>query len=185
MIDFFVMDKVAQLLYDGEVVALFQGRSESGARALGNRSILFNPTIEGMNDYVNQIKGREKFRPLAATVLSERGSLFFDYWPIDESPYMLYAVNVNRSRVAGNQLPAVTHVDGTCRIQTVTEKQNPFYYKLIEKYYKLSDMPLVGNTSLNLAGEPLAETLDDALDVVNRSEIKYLYLPERRKLIIN
>ena len=93
MINFFVMDKVAQLLYDGEVVALFQGRSEAGARALGNRSLLFNPEIEGMNDYVNDIKGRERFRPVAASVLLDKAKEWFDMDCLDDSPYMLYAVD--------------------------------------------------------------------------------------------
>ena len=172
------MDKVAQLLYDGEVVALFQGRSEAGARALGNRSLLFNPEIEGMNDYVNDIKGRERFRPVAASVLVDKAKEWFDMDCLDDSPYMLYAVDVIKKKI-----PAVTHVDGTCRIQTVTKKQNRLYYKLIEKFYNLSGVPMLGNTSFNLAGEPLVETLEDALDTIKRSKIKYLYLPQERKLI--
>ena len=178
MINFFVMDKVAQLLHDGEVVALFQGRSESGARALGNRSLLFNPEIVGMNDYVNDIKGRERFRPVAASVLLDKAKEWFDMDCLDDSPYMLYAVDVIKKKI-----PAVTHVDGTCRIQTVTKKQNRLYYKLIEKFYNLSGLPMLGNTSFNLAGEPLVETLKDALDTIKRSKINYLYLPEKGKLI--
>jgi len=82
-------------------------------------------------------------------------------------------------------IPAVVHVDGTCRVQTVTEEQNKNYYNLIDEFYKVSGVPLVGNTSLNLAGEPLVEKLDQALDILQRSKIKYLYLPEKRKLITN
>ena len=173
-----MIDKVAQLLYDGEIVALFQGRSEAGARALGNRSLLFNPTIEGMNDYVNDVKGRERFRPVAASVLLDKAREWFDMDCLDDSPYMLYAVDVIRK-----EIPAVTHVDGTCRIQTVTEKQNKLYYKLIEKFYKISGVPMLGNTSFNLAGDPLVETFEDALSTLRRSEIKYLYVPEKEKLI--
>jgi carbamoyltransferase len=178
-----MMNKVIKLLQQGEVIALFQGRSEAGARALGNRSLIFNPTIEGMNDYVNEIKGREKYRPVAATVLSQQVYDWFDTDRLANSPYMSFAFGVRDNK--RKLIPAVVHVDGTCRVQTVTEEQNKNYYNLIDEFYKVSGVPLVGNTSLNLAGEPLVEKLDQALDILQRSKIKYLYLPEKRKLITN
>ena len=116
-----MMNKVIKLLQQGEVIALFQGRSEAGARALGNRSLIFNPTIEGMNDYVNEIKGREKYRPVAATVLSQQVYDWFDTDRLANSPYMSFAFGVRDNK--RKLIPAVVHVDGTCRVQTVTEEQ--------------------------------------------------------------
>ena len=93
----------------------------------------------------------------------------------------MYAINVLPSRLG--EIPAVTHVDGTCRVQTVSQDDNPEYYALISAFYKLSNVPMLFNTSFNLAGDPLVETLEDALDTLRRSDIKYLYLPSLQKLL--
>jgi carbamoyltransferase len=93
----------------------------------------------------------------------------------------MYAVNAKEN--AKELVPAIIHVDGTCRIQTVTQKQNLHYYNLINEFYKRTEVPILFNTSFNLAGDPLVETMDDAFDTLRKTEIKYLYLPERNELI--
>ena len=97
------------------------------------------------------------------------------------SPTMMYAVNCQPG--IAEKIPSIIHVDGTCRIQTVNEKQNKNYYNLIKAFHKRTEIPIVFNTSFNLAGEPLVETLDDAVRTLANSEIEYLYLPEYNKLI--
>ena len=172
---------VAKMIYDKNIVTIFQGRSEGGPRALGNRSILYNPADQNGKDFVNTVKGREWFRPFAGTVLKEHASEWFDLRGMDESPFMMYAVEL-QSKAVG-ELPAITHVDGTCRVQTVTEEQNKHYYDLINEFYNLSNVPVLFNTSFNLAGEPLVETLEDAIKTLRNSKIEYLYLPELGKLV--
>jgi carbamoyltransferase len=182
IIENFFSHDASKLIYDGKIISFFQGRSESGPRAFGNRSILFNPSIKGMNDYVNLIKGRENYRPVAASILVEHSKKWFDMCSLNDSPYMSYAVDVLYDKI--NTIPAVTHVDNTCRIQTVSKKQNNHYYNLIHNFYKLTNIPLLGNTSFNLAGDPLVETIDDAIQTLKKSEIEYLFLPEKNQLIV-
>ncbi len=172
---------VAALLGAGNIVALFQGRAEGGPRALGNRSILFDPRVENGKDIVNRVKRREWFRPFAGSVLKEHASEWFDMRTLESSPFMMYAVNVQEDKRA--QIPAVTHVDGTCRAQTVAQDDNPHYYSLIKAFQDLTGVPVVFNTSLNLAGQPLVETVLDAITTLFNSEIEYLYLPEIGKLL--
>lgn len=172
---------VVDLLMNKNIVALYQGRSENGPRALGNRSILFNPTYEDGKDYVNNIKHREYFRPFAGTVLEEHVHDWFDLRGMDSSPYMMYAVNCLPG--VETKVPAIIHVDNTCRIQTVTSTQNKHYYDLINEFYNETGIPMLFNTSFNLGGEPLVETLEDAIATLSNSEIEYLFLPELGKLI--
>lgn len=167
---------VARLIKDQNIVCLYQGRSEAGPRALGNRSILFDPSVPNGKDIVNEVKRREWFRPFAGSVLLEKAHEWFDLKTLDESPFMMYAVNVRDDKIG--QIPSVTHVDGTCRVQTVTESQNRHYYNLISEFEKLSGIPLLFNTSFNLAGDPLVETIDDAINTLRKSDLKYLYFPE-------
>lgn len=173
--------EVAQLLADRNIVLLFQGRSEAGPRALGNRSILYDPTDPNGKDYVNTVKGREWFRPFAGSMLAENFDQWFVTHGLKESPYMMYAMEVKKEK--RDKIPAITHVDGTCRIQTVTHNQNKHYYGLIEEFYKLTGVPILFNTSFNLAGEPLVETIEDAINTMIKSNIKYLYLPEIGKIV--
>ena len=173
--------EVAQLLVDGNIVAIAQGRSEAGPRALGNRSILFDPRHPEGKDIVNRVKKREYFRPFAGTVLLEHARDWFDMDRLDESPYMMYAIDVLLEKQ--KEIPAITHVDGTCRVQTLKKDQNQNYYDLISEFHKLTGVPIVFNTSFNLAGDTIAETMDDALRTLRYSEIEYLYLPEIKKLI--
>lgn len=173
--------EVVRLLREKNIVAVFQGRSESGPRALGNRSILFDPSVLDGKDYVNSVKHREYFRPFAGSILAEHAPTWFDLRAMPESPTMMYAVNCQPG--VEEKIPSVIHIDGTCRIQTVTRKQNPLYYDLINDFYKESGIPMVFNTSFNLGGEPLVETLDDALRTLANSDIEYLYLPEYSILV--
>jgi len=172
-------NKVANLLADKKVIAMFQGRSESGPRALGNRSILYDPRDVNGTERINQIKNREWFRPFAGTVLEEYANDWFDMAGLKSSPFMMYAVDV----LDKDKIPAVCHVDNTCRIQTVNKSQNTNYYNLINEFYNITGVPILFNTSLNLAGDCIAETLDDALNVLKNSNIDYLYLPEFGKIV--
>jgi len=167
---------VASLIRNKNIVCMFQGGSEAGPRALGNRTILFDPTVPNGKDIVNEVKRREWFRPFAGTILKEHVNDWFKMCGLEESPSMMYAVEVNDDKLG--VIPSITHVDGTCRIQTVTELQNTHYYNLIQEFNKLSNVPILFNTSFNLGGDPLVETIDDALDTLRKSDLKYLYLPE-------
>ncbi len=168
--------KAIEKILDQEVVAIFQSSSEYGPRALGNRSLLFDPRNKNGKDIVNTIKKREWFRPFAGTVLLEHATEWFEMGRIKESPYMSYAIPVKEHKK--NIIPAITHVDGTCRIQTLTMEQNKNFYELIQLFYLKTDVPILFNTSFNLAGEPLVETKEDALDTLKRSDINYIYFPD-------
>ena len=172
---------VAQLISERNIVTLFQGRSEAGPRALGNRSILYDPTDPGGKDHVNKVKGREWFRPFAGSMLHEYFEEWFETAGLEETPHMMYAMDFKMAK--HGDLPAITHVDGTCRIQTVKREQNAVYYELIDEFRKISGVPILFNTSFNLAGEPLVETLEDAIHTIRNSDIDYLYLPEVGKLV--
>ena len=174
-------EEVAQLIADRNIVTIFQGRSEAGPRALGNRSILYDSRDPDGKDKVNVVKGREWFRPFAGSCLLEDANDWFDMAGLEESPFMMYAVNVAADKV--NEIPCVTHVDDTCRVQTVSEENNKHFYELIKAYKDITGVPVIFNTSFNLAGAPLVETLTDALETLYRSNLKYLYLPELGVLV--
>ena len=167
---------VIDLITNKNIVAVFQGRSEAGPRALGNRSILYDPRDPDGKDFVNKVKRREYFRPFAGSILKEHVHEWFDLRGMDETPFMMYAVKCKEG--IEEKIPAIIHVDGTCRIQTVTEEQNKNYHDLIKEFYEATGCPIVFNTSFNLGGEPLVETLDDACRTLANSDIEYLYLPE-------
>jgi carbamoyltransferase len=172
---------IVELITQKNIVALFQGRSEAGPRALGNRSILYDPRDPDGKDHVNRIKRREYFRPFAGSILQEHVHDWFDLRGMEDSPFMMYAVNCKEG--IEEKIPAIIHVDCTCRIQTVTEEQNKHYYNLISEFYNQTGCPIIFNTSFNLGGEPLVETLDDAIRTLANSLIEYLYLPEYELLI--
>jgi carbamoyltransferase len=174
-------DEVSSIIREGNIVTIFQGRSEGGPRALGNRSVMFDPTIVDGKDHVNAVKHREWFRPFACSIKKEKVHEWFDLAGREESPHMMYAVNCLEG--VEEKIPSVIHVDGTCRIQTVTEEQNKHYYNLIDAFEKLSGVPILFNTSFNLGGEPLVETIEDAIKTLQNSDIEYLYLPEIQKLV--
>jgi len=172
---------IVELITGRNIVTLFQGRSENGPRALGNRSILYDPTDPNGKDHVNNVKHREYFRPFAGSILEEDAHEWFDLRGMESSPTMMYAVNCHPG--VEEKIPAIIHVDGTCRIQTVSREQNPHYYDIIKAFKDKTGCPIIFNTSFNLGGEPLVETLDDAVRTLANSEIEYLYLPEYGKLI--
>jgi carbamoyltransferase len=171
---------IAELISKDNIVGIYQGRSEAGSRALGNRSLLMSPIKKENKDIMNKFKGREMFRPLAASVLQQEASKWFDMLKMKESPYMTFSFKCIGNK---NKIPAVIHVDGTCRIQTVTKNQNKNYYNLINEFYKLTKVPMVLNTSFNLAGEALVETVEDALITFKKSNLNYLYFPELKILL--
>lgn len=172
---------IAKLVFEKNIVAIFQGRSEAGPRALGNRSLIYDPRDLNGKNYINQIKGREQFRPLAASVLSEFSHEWFDMLGLEESPYMTFSFKVKEEKK--DLIPSVVHVDNTCRIQTVSESQNYHYYNIIKAFYSLTNIPIVLNTSFNLGGYPIVETPTDALNTIMNSSINYLYFPEISVLI--
>jgi carbamoyltransferase len=177
-----VHSDIVNLLINKNIVTIYQGRSENGPRALGNRSVLFDPRFADGKDYVNEVKHREYFRPFAGSILQEHVHNWFDLRGMDSSPHMMYAVNCQPG--IAEKIPSIIHVDGTCRIQTVTEDQNFHYYNLIKEFYNQTGCPIIFNTSFNLGGEPLVETLEDAIWTLQNSDIEYLFLPEFNKLII-
>ena len=172
---------IAKIISKKNIVAMFQGGSEAGPRALGNRSILYDPRDPEGKDFVNIVKGREWFRPFAGTVLKEDANDWFDLAGMDETPFMMYAVDIQADKV--DQIPCIAHVDNTCRIQTVSKEQNENYYNLINEFKTITSVPMLFNTSFNLAGDPLVETIDHALDTLRKSKMKYLYLPEIQTLL--
>jgi len=152
--------EAARLLSESKIVGWFQGRAEVGPRALGARSILADPRRADMKDIVNeQVKHREGFRPFAPSVLDEEGPEYFDrYYP---NPFMLLVLPIHEDK--RDAIPAVTHVDGTGRLQSVMRDSNPVYYRLIEEFRKLTGVPVVLNTSYNLRGEPIVNLPEEAL----------------------
>jgi carbamoyltransferase len=172
---------IVDLLVAKNIVTIFQGRSENGPRALGNRTVMFDPRFKDGKDFVNGVKHREYFRPFAGSILEEHAHEWFDLRGMESSPTMMYAVNCQPG--IAEKIPSIIHIDGTCRIQTVNQEQNKHYYDLIKTFYDKTNCPIIFNTSFNLGGDPLVETLFDAVDTLSRCEIEYLYLPEYSKLI--
>ena len=165
-----LISKVAELLAAQKIVAWFQGKMEFGARALGNRSILASPMKPKMREKLNYvIKKREGFRPFAPSVLEEEAKTFFKLK--EPVPHMNQVV---KARV--NFLPAATHIDGTCRVQTVTKKQNPKYWKLIEEVGRLTKVPVVLNTSFNLKDQTITLNPKQAIDRFLDSDIDFLVI---------
>jgi carbamoyltransferase len=165
--------ETAQLLSQGHVIGWFQGRSEFGPRALGNRSILADPRTPEMKDKLNkQVKHRQAFRPFAPVVLAERADEIFESHR--DSPYMLLAEAVRPEW--RDRIPAIVHVDGTARVQTIREDQNGPLYRLIKAFDALTGVPVLLNTSFNVKGEPIVETPEDAIHCFLTTGIDYLIL---------
>lgn len=174
-------DTVADIIASGKIVALYQGRAEAGPRALGNRSLLFDPRRPDGKDIVNTVKRREWFRPFAATILEGDADSWFDMAGMTSSPHMMYAVESRPG--TPDRVPAVCHVDGTCRVQTVNVDQNPAMFDLLQHFKQRTGVPLVLNTSLNLAGQPLVDSVFDAILMFYDSGVDHLWLPEIGKLL--
>lgn len=169
-------DVVVNYILNQKLGAIHQGRSECGPRALGNRSIIFDPRIDDGKKIVNRVKKRESFRPFAATVLEEECHKWFDMIGLNSSPFMTFAVDILEPRKA--QVPSIVHVDNTCRVQTVNQKQNKIYYDLIKTFFDITGIPMLLNTSFNLAGNPMVEDVSDAIQTLYKSELDYVYFPE-------
>ncbi|MEU3861693.1 carbamoyltransferase C-terminal domain-containing protein [Streptomyces sp. NPDC028722] len=165
----------AGLLPRGALIGWFTGGSEFGPRALGHRSILADPRRAEMKDILNRkVKHREAFRPFAPAVLAHRAS---EYFELDiESPYMLLVAPVRDDK--RQEVPAITHVDGTARVQTLTPEANGAFYELVERFGELTSVPVVLNTSFNDRGEPIVETPEQALAFFGPSRLDYLFLED-------
>lgn len=166
-----LLNNTAKLIADGNVIGWFQGRMELGPRALGARSILADPRRQDMQDILNlKVKHREGFRPFAPSVLEEYAQEYFD---CDRpSPYMLFVVDVKKDM--HDKVPAITHVDGTARFQTVNKLQSPRYWKLIKEFQELTSVPVVVNTSFNVMGEPIVCSPEEALRCFQSTGIDHL-----------
>ena len=169
--------EVAEVLLE-EPVAIFQSRSEQGQRGLGNRSLLMSPIHKKAHDKINAIKKREWFRPFACSVLKEKAKEWFEM-PIEESPYMMYVFKIKKQGVLQTGLSK----NNDSRIQTVSRKNNLHYYNLIKAFYKVTNVPILINTSLNLPGEVLVETMLDLKELFDNSKLNYIYFPEIGKMI--
>jgi carbamoyltransferase len=168
-----IVQRTAELLAEGKIVGWFQGRMEVGPRSLGNRSILADPRDPTMKDTLNlRVKHRESFRPFAPSVVEEAASRYFD--GIGASPHMLLVFPVRAE--CRPQLPAITHVDGTARVQTVSRRANPRYYDLLEAFGRRTGVPILLNTSFNVRGEPIVCSPQDAVDCFRGTEMDYLVL---------
>jgi len=172
---------VAKILSEKFIVAIYQGRNELGKRALGNRSILFDPRDRFAKEKLNLLKNREWFRPTAGTVLEEYANEWFNLKSKKQTPFMSYVFKVKKDNI-----PGITHVDNTCRIQTVNQIQNYHYYNLIKEFYKITEVPILVNTSLNLAGKPLVNEIEDLIEIMTQDKldirIDYAYFPELGKM---
>ena len=168
-----LLTEVARRLADGQVVGWFEGRMEFGPRALGHRSILADPRRPEMKDLLNaKVKHREGFRPYGASVLRERLAEWFA--PDMDSPYMLFALQAHPE--ARERVPAAVHVDGTCRLQTLTAEANGRYYELVREFERQTGVPMVINTSFNDNNEPVVCTPDDALACFLKTQMDALVL---------
>jgi carbamoyltransferase len=166
----------AKLLAEGKIFGWFQGSSEFGPRALGNRSIIADPRTADMRDRLNKVvKHRQAFRPFAPIVLEERAAEIFEEYA--ESPFMLLALAVKPEWK--DRIPAVVHVDGTARLQTVRADTNPMLYRLLKEFDELTGVPVLVNTSFNVKGEPIVETPEDAINCFLGTRMDCLVLHDR------
>ncbi len=170
-----LIETTAKLLLQNKIIGWFQGNMEFGPRALGSRSILANPKDKNMKNKVNTVKMREQFRPFAASVLQDKVHNLFEV-PEKKynSPFMNFVFQVKKE--ARNQIAAIVHTDNTCRIQTVNNKDNPLYYSLIKRFYDLTGIPCLLNTSFNTKVEPIVESPEQAIHDLWNTKIDYLII---------
>ena len=166
-----LLKHTATLISEQNIVGWFQGRVEWGPRALGDRSILADPRNGKMKDILNEkIKHRESFRPFAPSILEEYVP---EYFELDiPSPYMLLVAKIKKP----DKIPAVTHVDGTGRLQSVSRKANPLYYDLINEFYKITGVPVIVNTSMNVKGEPIVNTPEQCYNMLKKTDMDYVVM---------
>ena len=158
-----VISDAVQLLCDGKIIGWFDGGSELGPRALGQRSILCDPRQPDAKETLNRrVKMREAFRPFAPAVLLEEAANWFEFGDtVRESPFMLRVIDVKLEK--REQVPAIVHVDGTGRVQTLTKENNGRFYELVRRFHTATGVPMLLNTSFNRMGEPIIETPGDAI----------------------
>jgi carbamoyltransferase len=167
--------EAARLISEGRVIAWYRGRMEFGPRALGHRSILADPGRPEMRDRVNaMVKMREAFRPFAPAVSLEQAHLWFDVPPMTELPFMIATVDVRKEHAA--QLPAITHVNGSARVQTVSSTDNQEFHTLLEAVGRITGRKMVLNTSFNVKGQPIVNTPQEALCTFLGTGIEFLFL---------
>jgi len=172
---------IVEIILKGNLLGIYQNCAEAGHRALGNRSLLFNPCIKEAKNIVNIVKNRESFRPFGCSILEEEADKWFDMAGLKNSPYMMYAVKaINRTL---KEAASIVHVDGSSRIQTVSKQQNVVLYNILKLFYRQSGVPILLNTSLNLANEPIIEKPEEALDMLRNSKLEYLYFADINKLV--
>ncbi|MGB8321834.1 MAG: carbamoyltransferase C-terminal domain-containing protein [Candidatus Acidiferrum sp.] len=167
--------EAAKLIAEGRVIAWFRGRMEYGPRALGNRSILADPGNPGMRDRINaMVKMREAFRPFAPACSVEQAPWWFKVAPGTEMPYMITVVDVREEHRSA--LPAITHLNGSARLQTVSERDNPAFHRLLQAVGKTTGREMVLNTSFNVKGQPIVNTPEEAIDTFLGTGIEFLFL---------
>ena len=165
--------KIAQLINEGYIIAIFYKGSEFGPRALGNRSILSNPTSSLYREKINrEIKFREPFRPIAPVIMEDHYCDYFEGSP--HRPFMLNVAKVKKDKM--DRISSTIHIDKTARVQTVYQKLNPRLYNILQEYYKLSGIPVISNTSFNQKNQPIVETPYDALNAFKKMSIDYLLI---------
>ena len=175
--------EVVKHIIEGNIVAIFQGQSEWGPRALGNRSILFDPRNPNAKDIVNKVKKREWYRPFATSILEEDFSEWFETNDVKNSPHMMSVFKIKDTYVA--KMYSGFSIYNESRVQTVNKKNNLNFYNVLKSFKKKYKLPMLLNTSLNMPGEVLVETLYDLKEMFENTKLKYVYIPELDKLIID
>jgi len=169
------LEDIVDFLIQGDIMGVVRGRSEHGPRALGNRSIICNPLIEGMKDTLNhKVKNREYFRPFSPIVRLEDVSEYFN-WE-GESRWMSFCPTVREEY--REKIPSVVHVDGTCRVQTVTREQNELMYSLLTRFKEKTGIGVLLNTSFNVSGKPIVSSVEDCFEVLEKTEMDSLLIEE-------
>lgn len=172
------LDYVCKLLKEGKIIGVCRGDSEVGPRALGNRSIICDPSIKDMKDILNaKVKFREWYRPFAPFCLKSEASTYFESRDFENMEFMGYAPRVKEEYK--DKLPSITHADGSARLQTVTEESHKFFYDLLQTYSKYSDTHVLLNTSFNIRGLPILTKIDDALDVLDNTQMDALIINDQ------
>jgi carbamoyltransferase len=173
---------IAKMIVDNKSVAIYNGLAEAGPRSLGNRSILFNAMNKNAKKIINVVKKREWYRPFALSVLKQDAEKYFEMIGLDESKFM--TISFDALSETKKLFPGVVHVDGSCRIQTVDEEDGILFY-ILSEIKKISGHGVVLNTSFNLAGQPLVETPENALEVLNNSDLDAVWFAESSSLVFN
>ena len=168
-----LLEFTAREIANSKIVGWFQGRMEFGQRALGNRSILADPRNKNIRDIINQkIKRRENFRPFAPSIIQERNNEWFEF-QISNNHYMETVIKIKPNK--RDLVPSVVHIDGTCRVQIVSNTTNVLFYKLIKRFYELTNVPILLNTSFN-ENEPIVCNIQEAYNCFDRTDMDILVL---------